>query len=917
MQTAWRSIRRAWPTRIGAAAILWAGLFAAPASAVPPTITSVTVTSYSTDNDHSIALPQTRIPELTVHGTNLFPAVGAGPLVVLRRAGYPDKYFPIALNVRGGDNTNGWVTIRNVDLAGYEPGSFDIVIDQAQPLGGEDVAVKANAFELRVQGPEQLIRRSAWGGPINKTQPVGNKIYLGSGCRFVVLDATNEMNPVELGSIDLQSTVLDFQIAGNYAYVCTNARRDTGGPTGFCAIDISNPASPQLTWSSRTLRGITAPAGEVASWLDCEQIWLRDSYAYVTSSSAGLYVFDLQNPSAPRFMGSILTGPFGNHRPIDFIHHRSFEIVGSYIYAWSNAPNSPAFMRIYHLGAGIAPPTFVNQIQLTASATDVSDQPLAIASSGSLLAYFTAGLSDGRVPHLTVWDISNPVVPVQQFKIPLARLVRSIAFGDGIIMAAEHEGDETAEYPDFSRGLLIYDIETIPTSPALVANLKTHGSVYGVKAVGTRAYIADHGEGLIIVNCSQPSNPQRMGGFFSPSSIRDVARNGDLAYVSDQWNGFTVLNLTEPTQPTVVGKYQIDHSTRSDLQGNWGIAYYNGRVYLAVGDGARVGEAGHPQAGIDVIDVTNPAQPTLIQAFDPADCIAARGLEVDGSTLRAGMTVPVAGCGSEPTAQLWNLQILSDGTIVETSSKTSLMATANTLTTINGFTYTEGGIIDNRGPLPVTVSLDTSKYGMAVGNNHLYRSGGYLRAGLHVRGVQDPVNPGPSVPWALPATDVTVTALAHSGTHRLWMTASLVPLVGPGIHLYLFDTTDPLAPRLLAANQTLVGVWRPRDQGAEIDNGPAGLIKVEGSFVFAAERVGHISTSPEGPMVTHGLVIAEHVVPTTCPADFNQQGGVTVQDIFDFLFAWFGLDPAADVNATGGVTLQDLLDFLAHWFAGC
>jgi hypothetical protein len=28
-------------------------------------------------------------------------------------------------------------------------------------------------------------------------------------------------------------------------------------------------------------------------------------------------------------------------------------------------------------------------------------------------------------------------------------------------------------------------------------------------------------------------------------------------------------------------------------------------------------------------------------------------------------------------------------------------------------------------------------------------------------------------------------------------------------------------------------------------------------------------------------------VNTTCPADFNHAGGLTVQDIFDFLAAWF------------------------------
>jgi hypothetical protein len=54
-----------------------------------------------------------------------------------------------------------------------------------------------------------------------------------------------------------------------------------------------------------------------------------------------------------------------------------------------------------------------------------------------------------------------------------------------------------------------------------------------------------------------------------------------------------------------------------------------------------------------------------------------------------------------------------------------------------------------------------------------------------------------------------------------------------------------------------------------------------------------------------------------CPANFNQQSGVTVQDIFDFLAAYFGALPAADFNGVGGVTVQDIFDFLAAYFGGC
>ena len=58
--------------------------------------------------------------------------------------------------------------------------------------------------------------------------------------------------------------------------------------------------------------------------------------------------------------------------------------------------------------------------------------------------------------------------------------------------------------------------------------------------------------------------------------------------------------------------------------------------------------------------------------------------------------------------------------------------------------------------------------------------------------------------------------------------------------------------------------------------------------------------------------------PTTCcPANFNGVNGLSVQDIFDFLAAWFASNPSADFNHSGAISVQDIFDFLSAWFAGC
>lgn len=78
---------------------------------------------------------------------------------------------------------------------------------------------------------------------------------------------------------------------------------------------------------------------------------------------------------------------------------------------------------------------------------------------------------------------------------------------------------------------------------------------------------------------------------------------------------------------------------------------------------------------------------------------------------------------------------------------------------------------------------------------------------------------------------------------------------------------------------------------------------------FASREISVPASRPQ--------LIVTFTPPPPCIADFNGVGGVTVQDIFDFLFAWFSVDPRADVNGQGGVTVQDVFDFLSAWFTNC
>ena len=99
---------------------------------------------------------------------------------------------------------------------------------------------------------------------------------------------------------------------------------------------------------------------------------------------------------------------------------------------------------------------------------------------------------------------------------------------------------------------------------------------------------------------------------------------------------------------------------------------------------------------------------------------------------------------------------------------------------------------------------------------------------------------------------------------------------------------------------TMYNFWFTSTQAPAADGGPATIALFRPGTVseIAADRLP-IPASPG------------------CTADFNAVNGVSTQDLFDFLGAWFAIDPRADFNCTNGVSVQDVFDFVANWFSGC
>lgn len=161
---------------------------------------------------------------------------------------------------------------------------------------------------------------------------------------------------------------------------------------------------------------------------------------------------------------------------------------------------------------------------------------------------------------------------------------------------------------DWDNGLVIIDISN-PSDPELTGRIDTHGFAFKVKIRGDHAYVCDWDEGLAIIDISNPSQPIEMGRFSNVDHATDCSVVGNLVYLVDWW-GIRIIDVTNPAVPVELGNLSTG-----------GFAY----GVDVVGEIAYVAD---DYRGMRVIDVSDPTNPKEIGVFIPdGDVVHAR---VDG-----------------------------------------------------------------------------------------------------------------------------------------------------------------------------------------------------------------------------------------------------------------------------------------------
>jgi hypothetical protein len=289
-----------------------------------------------------------------------------------------------------------------------------------------------------------------------------------------------------------------------------------------------------------------------------------------------------------------------------------------------------------------------------------------------------------------------------------------------------------------------------------------------------------------------PFEPVSLGALDTPGTAEGVAIVSGLAYVADGQAGLQVIDVSDPTAPTVVGALDTP-----------GYAY----ALAVIGSHAFVADG---SSGLRIIDVADPAAPTLVGTYDTPGL--AIDLTVDGDLALVAdiqgrlvllditdVTAPslLATYGTPPSSNCYDVAVSGDLAFV----------------TVQGAGLLVLDIVDPAAPaLLATLSTPGVPDGVAVAGDIVFVADG--DQGVQVFDVTDPGAP-------IPLTSIDTPGFAID----VMVDGDALYVADAGGGLQILDVSDPAQPQPLAGINTVASTRAVAIGGelAYIAEGGAGL----------------------------------------------------------------------------------------------
>jgi len=180
----------------------------------------------------------------------------------------------------------------------------------------------------------------------------------------------------------------------------------------------------------------------------------------------------------------------------------------------------------------------------------------------------------------------------------------------------------------FDSSTRVFLLKDHENEKAAISSLDIPGYAKGVHASGSRAYVAEWGSGLQIIDASDPLSPAIIGSV-ETNHGNDVVVVGEQAYVVGSGSGFNIIDISNPSDPTIIGSKEIKNSQQLFLDEN--------KVYIKTSYAYAIPSHGVIRGyGLVVLDISEPSNPMTLSnqtmAYDYNLCASGDAVYISGHT---------------------------------------------------------------------------------------------------------------------------------------------------------------------------------------------------------------------------------------------------------------------------------------------
>ena len=224
----------------------------------------------------------------------------------------------------------------------------------------------------------------------------------------------------------------------------------------------------------------------------------------------------------------------------------------------------------------------------------------------------TDGGGSPEVGGLDVWDVSDPRAPI---KVKTYDNPETHRFREPHALGLWNRDGQIVLVAQSHKGIVLFDVTDIDTAMPMLAELELpgieaadYGGAWWVAVQAPYVYVVGIGEGLFVVDVSDPAAPQLVNqlttgalGGIGPASV--FALGNLLVMAEDEDRGYTTMDISDPANPLLIqtldGAAGYSHMFTAGMLLSSGGNGDPARMYVhAVGHDGRITYAGEAGANL-------------------------------------------------------------------------------------------------------------------------------------------------------------------------------------------------------------------------------------------------------------------------------------------------------------------------------